>query len=239
MAETFRTFQRETTLSTHDICADIFRHHADRIQVRKESTAIRNLCRIVDATLDLANAKGFQAMSLRDLSRETGLSMGALYAYIGSKEDLVALIQGHGRRMTERVLSVRLAGCDSPRGRLHIAVRSHLYLSELLHRWFYFGFMEAKNLPRAEKRRAAEAEQASEDLFAELIRNGQTCGQFRTCDAQMHAGWLKATLQDWYLKRSKYRRQGITVEAYAAFVIDLAEHQLRVERETQCGKPLG
>ena len=39
---------------------------------------------------------GFQAMTLRSLSRESGLSMGALYNYFSSKEDLLKIIHSYG-----------------------------------------------------------------------------------------------------------------------------------------------
>ena len=47
---------------------------------------------------------GFDAMSLRDLSRESGLSMGALYSYFTSKDDLLSMIQYHGQSAVEKIL---------------------------------------------------------------------------------------------------------------------------------------
>ena len=35
-------------------------------------------------------------MTLRDLSRDAGISMGALYSYIENKEQLLAMILGRG-----------------------------------------------------------------------------------------------------------------------------------------------
>ena len=37
---------------------------------------------------------------------------------------------------------------------------------------------------------------------------------------------IKAMLQDWYLKRWKYARRNVSVEKYAAFVMDLVETYL-------------
>ncbi len=221
MTQTFEAFSAEVQISTRDLCHDIVRHRPESVQVKKESVAVRNLTRIVDATLHLANTKGFQAMSLRDLSAESGLSMGALYAYIRSKEDLVSLIQQHGRHIVSRILQRRMAGIASPRQRLREGIRTHLFLSEAMQPWFYFVYMEAKNLPERERRQAVEAELSTERIFHDTITAGQTAGEFRQVDTDMLAACLKALLQDWYLKRAKYHRRGVTVDAYADFAEDL------------------
>jgi len=37
------------------------------------------------------------------------------------------------------------------------------------------------------------------------------------------ASVIKAMLQDWYLKRSKYRKRNISVDHYARFVLQFVE----------------
>ena len=222
----FQDFKSEWQLSRQDICRDIFENHREHIQVKKEAIAIRNLANIVDATLYLANKKGFQAMSLRDLSAEAGLSMGALYAYFRGKEDLVAMLQATGRRVTQRVLSTSVKQEERPYPRLVRSLRTHLYLSEVLQPWFYFTFMEAKHLPRAERQRAVEAERWSERLFLDILEAGQDEGCFREIDNRMLAAMIKALLQDWYLKRGKYRERNIPVDTYAHQVQALIESYL-------------
>lgn len=225
-AQTLSAFRRELGLSMQGLARQMYRDNAGRFKVQKESVAVRNLCNILEATLSLANRKGFTAMSLRDLSERSGLSLGGLYAYIGSKDDLVALIQAFGIDTTQRILSEQTAGIDDPRERLRHAIHSHLFLSEILRAWFYFSYMEARHLGTEEKRRAVAAEHQTELLFRELIQKGQQAGVFRDCDATMAAALLKPLLQDWYLKRSKYRSREISVEDYANSVIELMENHL-------------
>ncbi|MGH8457933.1 MAG: hypothetical protein ACRESV_01175, partial [Nevskiales bacterium] len=68
---TLRDFRRQTRLSLQGICREMFRAAASRMQVHGEAVAVQNLMKILDATLALANKKGFAAMSLRDLSART------------------------------------------------------------------------------------------------------------------------------------------------------------------------
>lgn len=218
-------FRRRVKLSTREICKEIHRERGEQ-GVQNEAIAVKNLTKIIDATLALANRKGFAAMSLRELSERTGLSMGGLYAYIRSKDELAELIQVYGRRQAERLLNDALQGITDPEARLWAALRTHLYLSEVLRDWFYFSYMEARHLSRAAKRRAVEGELATERLFQSLIEDGVKVGVLRTGNAQMTAALLKAMLQDWYVKRWKFRERKIEVEDYADFLQDSLKRQL-------------
>lgn len=73
-----RDFQARHDLSMEALCARILERHAATIRIKKPAVAIGNLARIVETTLMLANRKGFHSTSLRDLTEQSGLSMGAL-----------------------------------------------------------------------------------------------------------------------------------------------------------------
>ena len=102
-------------------------------------------------------------------------------------------------------------------------MRTHLYLSELMRAWFYFSYMEAKSLPEKEKREAVAAEQEIEDILFGIIEQGIADGTYRPVNARLVSSLLKALLQDWYLKRGKYHRQGVGVDDYAAIVMDVLD----------------
>ncbi len=123
MIQDFETFKAELKLSKEEICRELYQQNTDRIRIKKEATAVRNLARIIESTLRLANSKGFHAMSLRDLCADSGLSMGGLYAYIRNKDDLIHLIQSHGFILTRRTLLQYTAGIDDPAVKLFQAIR--------------------------------------------------------------------------------------------------------------------
>src|SRR3546814_20352769 len=92
-------------------------------------------------------------MSLRDLCADSGFSIGGLYAYIRSKEDLLGLIQGHGFLLTRRTMLAYTQDVAAPRDKLLAAVKAHVYLCELMQPWFYFSFMDTTSLPAKKKKR--------------------------------------------------------------------------------------
>lgn len=222
MIHDFETFKNDLSLSMEEIYKELYRENTGMIRVKKETTATRNLSRIIDSTLRLANSKGFHAMTLRDLCADSELSMGGLYAYIRNKEDLIHLIQSHGYIMTRRILLQYIQDIDHPLEKLWQAVRAHVFLSELMRPWFYFSYMEAKSLPHREKKNAIATERDIETIFCEIIQKAQTAGlASRTANARLISSLIKSMMQDWYLKRKKYHFQGVSVEQFADQIQDL------------------
>jgi AcrR family transcriptional regulator len=219
----YADFQKKISLSKFDLCREVFQENRSSIRVKKENKVVKNLERIFSATLKISNRKGFQAMSMRDLSREANLSMGALYSYFASKEELVAMLQNQRRTVTKRILDEHVAQESKPAAKLRAAILTHLYLSEAMQPWFYFSYMEAKNLSKKEQDLAVASELYSEKLLADILEQGQIQGSFELHDFQLTAGVIKAMLQDWYLKRRKYTRRGISVDHYARFILQFIE----------------
>lgn len=78
MIENYEAFRDELRMSKEDVVREVYRQNKDRISIKKEATAVKNLIRIIESTLRLANSKGFHAMTLRDLCADSGMSMGAV-----------------------------------------------------------------------------------------------------------------------------------------------------------------
>lgn len=226
MIADFESFKIELSLSQVEICRELYRQNTELIRIKKEHVAVRNLVRIIDSTLRLTSAKGFHAMSLRDLCADSGLSIGGLYAYIRNKEDLIYLIQSHGFLLTRRTMLDYTRDMDDPRARLLTAVKAHVYLSELMQPWFYFSFMEAKSLPERHKKEAIAIELEVEGILCDIIEAGMAKGIFRPVDARLLASLCKAMMQDWYLKRRKYSRQKVDATEYAQFIGSVLDRYL-------------
>ena len=216
-------FKKVVNLSKQNICREVFAEKRETIQVKKENTVLKNLEKIFSATLKISNKKGFQAMTMRDLSKEAGMSMGALYSYFSSKEELLEMLQHQRRTITLRILKERIEKENTPAAKLQTAVQTHLYLSEALQPWFYFSYMEAKNLNRKERDKAVASERFTEKIFEDIFREGEREGAFPVRDHQMSASIVKAMLQDWYLKRRKYAGRNVPVDLYARFVLSFIE----------------
>lgn len=214
---------------------EFFANNPDQFNIKKEKTIAKNLERIFAAALKISNKKGFQGMTMRDLSKAADLSIGALYNYFAGKEELLAMMQRHRRTITARILTSSVETEKAPLAKLRTAVRIHLYLSEAMQPWFFFSYMEAKNISPAERRAAVQGELNTERMFTDIIAMGRDQGIFVTDNCQLAASLIKAMIQDWYLKRAKYARRGVDVEAYARFTLNFIEGSLMVRDSRPVG----
>lgn len=209
----------DTLPTATQLCASILARHQDTISVRKPNIAVARLQQILEVAIDLSNKGGFQAMSLRDLSRETGMSAGGLYAYFDSKTTLLKMILAEVADLVQRVLSSPPAAVTAdPVMHLRWLIDTHLRMTEALLPWFTFAFMEAKNFPPAERRMAVDSEMLTESFFSAVVLRGMEEGVFRPDTSPLLPALIKPLLQEWYVKRAKYRRRGITLESYSAEV---------------------
>ncbi|TRW92234.1 TetR/AcrR family transcriptional regulator [Paracoccus sp. M683] len=196
--------------------------HADVISVQKPVVALKKLKIIISAALKLSNSKGFQAMSLRDLSKESGVSMGGLYAYFDSKTTLLNMILTEVTGAVDRVLGNPPPEVVSdPIEHLKWLIEAHIRLTEEMQPWFSFAFMEAKNFPAKERSWAVDSEELTEALFADVTARAIADGRFRPGVTPLLPTMIKPLLQDWYVKRAKYRRRKVSVEDYIAAVQEM------------------
>jgi len=219
----FSEFQDLMNVSRQDICREVFDQNRQTIRVKKEKTVIKNLDKIFVATLKISNKKGFHNMSMRDLSLETGLSLGALYAYFASKDELLEIVQQQGRTITGKILEQKIEKETDPYAKLRSFVRTYLYLCETMHSWFYFSYMEARNLTKTEREKALNSELYVEETLSDILKQGEKEGIFRSCNHRLASGAINAMIQDWYLKRWKHTKLNISVDEYAQFLLEFIE----------------
>jgi len=86
----------------------------------------RRLAEILTHATEVFCRKGYEGASMRDLSRESGMSLAGLYYYFESKERLLYLIQRHTFSTIVERLKARLQGVDDTEDRIRIFILNHL-----------------------------------------------------------------------------------------------------------------
>lgn len=218
------TPRTQVPLSMAALAERIVTRHQGTIRVKKTHVATRNLSKILNSALTLSNRTGFHAMSLRDLSEHSGVSMGALYTCFDSKETLLDMILHTVAEAVEDALATPLASIGgSPAERLRWLLTQHVRLTEAMQPWFFFVYMEAKAFPQDAKASARAHELRTEALIESLLIEGRKSGAFAIDDPAMTATLIKPLLQDWYVKRAKYKRRGVGPDQFAQTVVDFVE----------------
>jgi AcrR family transcriptional regulator len=86
----------------------------------------KRLAEILVHATEVFCKKGYEGASMRDLSRESGMSLAGLYYYFESKERLLYLIQKHTFTTIVQRLKARLEGVDDAEERIRIFILNHL-----------------------------------------------------------------------------------------------------------------
>jgi len=146
---------------------------------------------IIDTSAGLFARRGYHATGLTELCAANGLGKGALYHYIGSKEELLAAI--HDRVMDEVMLGadrVAVAG-GAPSAQLAMLGDE---LLDVIHRypdhvWVFLHEFPALTGERAEQFRTRRREY--ERRVETVLRAGVRAGEFRDLDPRLTAlAWL-------------------------------------------------
>lgn len=89
------------------------------------------LARLLDIAADIFADKGYHHASIRDLSREAGVSLSGLYYYFRSKDELLFMIQERSLRRVLSRLEEQLAGITDPEAKLRIVIHNHVEFTAL------------------------------------------------------------------------------------------------------------
>jgi len=124
-----------------------------------EPGAGRTRQRVLDNARRLFAARGFHAVSLRELAQAVGLQAGSLYIHIESKDALLQELIEDGFVGLIDSMQGLLAGTDAERG-LSVFLRHHLAFQRANPHWHLLASIEARHL-------GAEGQQELRELKAD------------------------------------------------------------------------
>jgi len=245
----FDAFLNSFPLQGDELYSTVFHRNSDIVQTQKERFAIVNLEKILKATFEVSAESGFDRMSLRDLSRQTSMSMGSIYSCISKKEDIALMVADIVRLSSELTLQ-HAQEFSSPWVRIEQSIRFHLYASTLLQPWYFFLYFETRSLPEQEQLESKSIELGAIESFEQQIIAGIEQGEFETENPHMVANTIVVLLEDWYLKPWKnhvlttldnrstvskqqntlLNKQEKTIKNYNQSVIDLVKKLLIVTK---------
>jgi AcrR family transcriptional regulator len=146
---------------------------------------------IIDTSARLFARQGYHATGIAELCTANGLGKGALYHYIGSKEELLAAI--HDRVMDEVMLGAERAA-DAGGSPSEQLTRLGAELLDVIHRypdhvWVFLHEFPALTGERAERFRVRR--RAYERQVEAVLQAGVDAGAFRNLDPWLTArAWL-------------------------------------------------
>ena len=142
----------------------------DLIQKRREQ--------ISQGAVKLFIAKGFHRTTTREIAKEAGFSIGTLYEYIRTKEDVLYLVCDHIYHEVKIRLSELDTNDNTVEG-LRMAIAKYYELIDDMSDEFVVMYQESKSLPSEALRYVLTKELEMVELFEMIVRRCMEAGNLR------------------------------------------------------------
>jgi AcrR family transcriptional regulator len=135
--------------------------NADLVQKRRRQ--------IVDAAVGLFVEKGFHKTTTRQIAAAVGFSIGSLYEYVGSKEDVLYLVCDAIHDEVERAVSEALNRAKRGKSALTEVIREYFMVCHRMSDHVLLIYQETQSLPPQWRKRVLEKEVRVTGIFIDVL----------------------------------------------------------------------
>lgn len=147
--------------------------------VQDKDLVVQRRAEIFRAASRVFISRGYHAATVREIAREAKLSLGGLYAYIGTKEDILYLVFDTLTTTLRDEMRRAIEGIDDPAERIRAALHADLETTEAYQDEILLMYQETKSLDRASRRAVLSREAEYVGFFEEILRDGYARGVFK------------------------------------------------------------
>ena len=131
-------------------------------------------------------SRGYHEATVREIAQEAGLSLGGLYGYIRTKEDILYLVFDKLTTLLREAMRRAIEGIDDPVEQIRAALRADLKTTEQYQDEILLMYQETKSLGRQSRRAVLSREAGYVKFFEDILSAGYDRGMFRG-DPQLSA----------------------------------------------------
>jgi len=177
---------------------------------------------LVNAAVELFVQKGFHKTTVREIAKEFGMSMGTLYDYIRTKEDILFLVCDHIFKSVSDKLQSSLVSKKDAVENLRNAVRDYFTIIDEIQDYTLLLYQETKSLNRQDRNYILYAENDLVAIFEDIIAQGvkQKVFKIDKATAKLVAHNIMVEGQMWAFRRWALRKD-YTLKQYITIQTDL------------------
>ena len=148
-------------------------------QVKDSELVVQKRREIVDAAVGLFIRKGYHPATTREIAREAGFSIGSLYEYIASKEDVLYLVcDAIHAEMEERLRKEMVEG-RTVADTLHGAIDAYFRVCDRMQDSILLIYRETASLAPEYQRYVLQNETRITEIFTRILEEGFNSGAFQ------------------------------------------------------------
>lgn len=134
---------------------------------------------IVEAAVDLFISKGFHKTTTREIARASGFSIGTLYEYIESKEDVLYLVCDSIHSEVEKKMEEAMVESRTGAETLRHAIKGIFHVMDEVDDKVLLIYQEIKSLPSEPMHYVLRREEQITEFFERIIQKGISDGSLK------------------------------------------------------------
>ena len=195
--------------------------------VKDETLVEKRRQQILQASIRLFRQKGFHRATTREIAASAGFSIGTLYEYVRTKEDVLYLICDRIFHNVSEVFE-QLSNEEVTIEQLKIAIKKYITLVDLMHDEFTIMYQETKSFPREAIDYVIEKEIEMIGFFVKLIEQCVAQGELNLPNNHVYlaANEILVVGQSWAFRKWALKRH-YTLEQFISEQTELFMHGLK------------
>jgi len=189
-------------------------------QVKDPVLVKRRRRQIVDAAVELFIRKGFHKTTTREIAQKAGLSIGSVYEYVSTKEDVLYLVCDVIHAEAERQISEALERSAGGRETLAEVIREYFLVCDRMSDHILLVYQETQSLPSRWRKKVLENEVRFTGLFKGVLERLVAAGEVpaleeRTLELMAHNITVLGhmwTFRRWFLKHHYTIKEYIAIQ---------------------------
>ena len=145
-------------------------------QVKNPDLVERRRRQIVDAAAKLFIAQGFHKTTTRQIARAAGVSIGSLYEYVASKEDVLYLVCEFIHQEVDRGVAEAMQRTTVGKEVLAEVIREYFLVCHRMSDFILLIYQETRSLPAVWRKRVLENELRITGVLVEVLAGLADCG---------------------------------------------------------------
>lgn len=166
----------------------------------KVARAAWRRAQIIAAAVRLLETQSFSQMSVSELADEAKISVGTVYQYVESKEDVLVMVIVDILEAYREALAPIIASVADPVDRLRQAFRAYCEVVESRRSAVVLGYGYSRALPPEGRKKVMHLEEETTGMLADCIRYGVEAGAFVAVLEELEAWNLAIRAHTWALK---------------------------------------
>jgi AcrR family transcriptional regulator len=151
-------------------------------QVKDPNLVERRRRQIADAAVQLFVAKGFHKTTTRQIARAADISIGSLYEYFPSKEDILYLVCDFIHSEMELSVATAMVNAAGGRDALAKVIRQYFLVCHRMSDFILMIYQETQSLPRQWQQRVLENELRITGLLVGVLARLAQSGELTHLD---------------------------------------------------------